>query len=179
MKKFLSTFAIVAVTLAVFATGPIGPNPPQSGVVTFSGPSVQTNTVTFPYPYTVLPALILQAQTTNATPLTNTVITLTNFTLEVATSNVLVNWTAYAPYPRVESGTNALTAFTPVTNNFNPVYVYAPILNVEGSSTNNNAQPAITSVTSSNFVVSAAVTQTIYWGAFGPAYTPGTSTVTY
>ena len=73
-------------------------------------------------------------------------------------------------------GTNAITAGTPITNTFTVPYAYAPIINVEGSTTNG---VAITGITTTGFIMSSAVTQAVGWGALGISATPGASAVTY
>lgn len=181
MKKILSLLALtIGFCLTASATGILPINSTQTGTVTFSGANTFTNTVQFPVGFTVPPYIVFQATTTNATPLTNSATTTTNFILQVATTNVTVNYTAYLPFPRVLVGTNTVTAGTLFTNVFSTPFSATPIMNVEGSSTNVAAIVAIQSVTATQFVAQSSVTQLFYWGAFGLSAAPGTvGTVSY
>lgn len=175
MKKILSIVGLFfAGCLLASATGTLPINATQSGTVNFVGAGVFTNTVTFPVGFTIPPYIVFSATTTNATPLTNTITTTTNFTLEVAATNVSVNYTAYLPYPRVLVGTNTVTAGTLYTNIFSTPFAATPILNVEGTSTNVAGIVAVQSVTTSQVVFQSSITQLVYWGAFGLSPAPGT-----
>lgn len=180
MKKLLllSTLAL-ALIHNVFATGTEGVNPPQSGTLTFNGATGLSITNPFSFSYSSQPAVIIYPQATNNNPFTVSAVTISNFVLTVtsgATTNTSVNWISYAGYPRVQVGTNAITANAFVTNAFPYPFVLPPIINIEGSTTNG---VGISSVTTTNFVETSNAAQSVYWGAFGVAYTPGLNTVTY
>lgn len=180
MKKLFLTLLGLTLVNATFATGVIQNNAFQTGSSTFTASSGLLVTNTFPVPYTIAPIVQVSSSVTNNTPFSVSAVTLTNFVLTVttaATTNVSVNWAAYPGYPRILTGTNSITAGTFVTNTFNPSFAYIPIMNFTGFATNGGA--SIISLTPSNFIESAAVTQGVQWGAFGIAYQPGLSTVTY
>ena len=180
MKKILSLVAAVGFALNCFATGSIAVNSPQSGYDNFStnGSAFTSITNVFSPAFTYVPVtqVFLSSGPTNALPLVTSVTT-SNLIVTITTAtNCAVSWTAFAGYPRVQLGTNAITAGTPITNTFTVPYAYAPIINVEGSTTNG---VAITGITTTGFIMSSAVTQAVGWGALGISATPGASAVTY
>lgn len=180
MKKLLSIAVSIALAFDVLATGVIQNNGPQSGVLTFNGATGLIITNSFPVPYITPPVVTIYSTSTNNTPATISAVTLTNFVLTVtsnAATNNSFNWSSYAGYPRVQSGTNAITAGTFVTNTFAAPYFYPPVINLDGTAT--NAGVAVITTTTTNFIESAAITQNVQWGAFGIAYTPGPNQVTY
>jgi hypothetical protein len=180
MKKLLFIAVSLALAFNVLATGVIQNNGPQSGTLTFNAATGLVVTNLFPVPYITPPVVTLSSTSTNNTPATISAVTLTNFVLTVtsnATTNNSFNWFSYAGYPRVQTGTNAITAGTFVTNTFAVPYFYPPTINLDGTAT--NAGVAVITTTATNFIESAAITQTVQWGAFGIAYQPGPNTVTY
>src|ERR1700744_3808702 len=111
-KIFWTILALVGLTALVYkahSTGVTPNNSVQSGSIIYTGTN-QTATVSFPVAYTQLPVVQFSPTSTNATPLTNSLVSTTNFTLVVAATNVTVNWTAFIGYPRLYTGTNAITA---------------------------------------------------------------------
>lgn len=174
MKKLISFLASIGLAGSVFATGSFPINSPQSGVSAFTG-TTQTNVITFSPAFTTTPIVQVFGSVTNASPITTTV-TSSNLTIVVSSTNLSVAWNAYLGYPRVQFGTNAITGGTPLTNTFTTPYAFAPVLSVEGSTTNGIG---ITSVTPTNFILTSAATQNLSWAAIGQAYAPGAQNVTY
>lgn len=168
-----------SLALSAFATGSLGINQPQSGSSSFTASTGLSVTNTFTQAFASQPAVVIFPQATNNNPFTVSSVTLSNFVLTVTTgasTNVTVNWTAFAGFPRVQVGTNIFAGAGTVTNTFPVPYVLPPIINVEGSTTNT---VAATSVTTTNVIFQTLAAQTIYWGALGIAYAPGLNTVTY
>lgn len=183
-KKIISLFSAVgllAVAQLAHATGGVGVDPVQTGSLTFSVSTGFYITNQFPYSYTTPPVVQLAAGTTNAVPITNIFVTTTNFAVSVNATNPAsqVNWTAFVGYPRVLTGTNALTGGTPSTNVFTTPFAFAPIVQLTGASTNSIGVVALISVTSSNFVLQSTTTQTAYWGALGISSAPGSYNPNY
>lgn len=177
-NKIISIFSAVALmALAPFAqaTGTVGVDPVQTGSLTFSASTGFYITNQFPFPFTTAPVLQLFAATTNAVPITNIFVTATNFAVSVNATNPpsQVNWQAFVGYPRVLTGTNALTGGTLATNVFSTPFAYLPIVQLQGQSTNSTGVVGLISVTTSNFVLQSTSTQTAYWGALGISASPG------
>lgn len=175
---------VVALALAVnsaSATGAVGPDAPQNGVLTFTPTTTVYITNSFPYPYSQPPIVLFQAISTNALPITNIFVTTTNFAVSANATNSQIAWNSYAGYQRLQYGTNAIQGSLLLTNVFNPAYAYAPSVQISGSTTNGLAGglAAISSITPTQFVIQFGNTnQIIYWQAVGTGYAPGTSTVT-
>ena len=186
MKKIiLSAVAIAAIGFAAFATGVIGPNPPQAGTSTFSASTGLLVTNTFPYVYTTVPIVQLAGVSTNNGPFTATSVTVSNFVLTVttaSTTNNTVAWNSYAGYPRIQYGSQAVLAATVPTNvTFSTPYAYAPVVTIAPSALGaaTNSIPVVTAITTTNFTLTSGANQTVNWHAIGTAYTPGANTVTY
>jgi hypothetical protein len=188
-----ATKAALAIGLAIgfsassFATGSVPANSTQSGVVNFTVATGLSYTNTFAAPFTTTPVVItynlLAASTVSALTVTTTnfVVTVTN---AATPTNGSVSWQAYLPSPRLQYGSNtgATSGSTTITNTFNPPYYSAPAVVVTGSvlASATNNYPAVTSVTTTNFIISCGNTnQTFYWHAVGPGYSPGAATITY
>ena len=182
MKKFISICAGVAVAVCAFATGVVGPNAPQSGVITFDGTFGLIYTNSFAYPFTTPPAVIATGLLTNNSPFTVSAVTTSNFVLTAttgATTNTQVAWQAYAPYPRLQYGTITNAAALATNIAFPFPYVYPPTVSIEGGNTNANGSVAVIGVTTTNFTILCNTANTNFWQAIGQAYTPGTQNVTY
>jgi len=177
MNKFLSIVGVLAVALNTFATGAYQIDSPQSGVVIFTGTN-QSQTITFAPGYSRIPVMQVFGSSTNASPITNSV-TSTNFTLSVASTNLSVAWNSFIGYPRLQKGTFVAGGGTNFTVTFATPYAYAPVVSVDGSSTNSSAITGLSSVTTTNFTVLAGATTTNQWQAIGEAYAPGLQNVTY
>lgn len=167
--------AVAGLAISASATGTLGPNPPQSGVINYTGTN-QSATVTFPYPFQTTPLLFLQAAATNSTPLTNSVLTTTNFTVTVAATNASLTWSAYVGGTRLQSGTNSITGGTPVTNTFAFPYSQLPVIVASGSSTNTaSAAVAVTSFSTTGFVIQSTTSQAVSWIAVGTVANPASA----
>ena len=181
MKKLLSIAAGLLIAVHGFATGVAPINTAQNGFLYFTtnSPAYTAITNAFAPGFSALPVMsfYLISGPTNATPLTNVFVTTTNFAVQIATStNATVAWTAIQGSPRMQFGTNAITGGASVTNVFSAPYAYLPTVNVEGSTTNGIG---ITSVSATGFIITSAVTQSVYWNAIGVCATPGTANITY
>lgn len=181
MKKLLAILATAALAINCFATGDVGNDLPQSGVLNFTAVTTIQITNTFSTPYSTIPVVQLTLVTTNASPVTNLFVTTTNFAVGVNTTNSTVAWAAFKGFPRVQTGTNAVQTLGKITNSFATPFFYQPIVQVTGSTTNAvSGVINVTQVTTTNFVVQFGDTNNIlYWGALGICTQPGTSTVTY
>jgi len=177
MKKILSIVGVLAVVLNTFATGAYQLDSPQSGVFIFTGTN-QSQTITFNPGFSRTPVIQVFGSSTNASPITNSV-TATNLTISVASTNLSVAWNAFIGYPRLQKGTIVSGGGTNVTVSFSPAYAYAPVVSIDGSSTNSSSITGISSVTTTNFTILSGATTTNYWQAIGEAYAPGLQTVTY
>lgn len=185
LTKFILTAAIGLSVLLVddcMATGPIPLDTAQSGVLSFNtngaSPLIITNTFSPGFTYPPAMTFFLVSGVTNALPLTNTFITTTNFTVELATpTNCSVAWTAFAGYPRLQFGTNTVAASSLVTNTYSFPYEQLPTVQITGPGT--NTAPGIVSQTVSGFVFQAGVAGNYNWQAIGLALTPGKFGVTY
>jgi len=167
LTKFIAAISLV-VGLNCFATGAAGVNPPQSGVISFTNGGVVSNVFTFPYAYQSTPVVKFFSDTTNATPLTNSAVSSTGFTLYIATStNANIAWSAYVGTPRIQAGVATNAAATATTVTFSSPYAYTPQVVLTGGNTNINAISAITSITPSNFVFQCSVANTNQWMSFG------------
>ena len=182
MKKLFSiVFAILALGVeSSLATGAVGTDVPQSGVLTFTAATTVFITNNFAYPYTQLPVITFAALTTNALPITNQLVTLTNFIVSVNATNSQVAWSSFAGYQRIQYGTNAVQGSLLLTNTFSPAYVYNPVVSIEGSGTNAlSGTMAVSSVSPTQFVVQFGNTnQVMYWMAIGTSASPGNYPVT-
>lgn len=185
MKTLLRNLGAVVVALVLagnsaFATGAVGTDVPQSGILTFTTAGGVYITNTFAYSYSQVPIVQFQAITTNAIPVTNVAVTLTNFIVSANTTNSQVAWNSYAGYQRLQYGTNAVQGALLLTNAFNPAYAYNPVVSIEGSSTNGlSGGIAVSSVSPTQFVIQFGNTnQVIYWTAIGTSFAPGNNVVT-
>ncbi len=182
MKTFfrLMVLALALAVKSAFATGAVGTDVPQSGVLTFTPTTGVYITNSFAYPYSQAPVLNLTAITTNSQPITNVSVTTTNFIVSANATNSQVAWNSFAGYQRIQYGTNAIQGSLLLTNVFNPAYVYAPVVSVEGSTTNIvKGSVAISSITPTQVVFQFGDTnQVLYWMAIGTAATPGNNVVT-
>lgn len=170
MKKILSLLAGLVLVVSCFATGNIGVNPQQNGVISIvtNGAASLFYTNTFPYAYQSVPVVALfNLGNTNALPFTNVVST-TNFILELNTpTNSTVAWQSYIGTPRIQSGTN-VTMGTLTTNiPFPGPYAYNPTVFCQAFSTNAEAAIAVTAVTTTNFTVRCNLTEMFNWFSFG------------
>lgn len=194
MKKIiLSAEVMVLFLIALFcstwnvrATGSVGINQPQSGVMNFTAASGLFSSNMFPIPYSIPPAMVFTPATTNGTPVIVTAITTTNFILTITNgttwnTNATIGWTAYLPYPRIQSGTNNIaTVGALVTNTFSAPYISPPAITLVGANTNSQlAIIGVVSVTATGFVYTSPTNQAVIWTAFGQAYAPGNQNVTY
>lgn len=181
MKKILSSLALLALAVNCFATGNLGVNPYQSGVISVvtNGASTLFYTNQFPLPYQSVPVVILyNTGNTAATPLTNSVTT-TNFIVEVATpTNTTIAWQAYIGTPRFQAGTNSTLATVSTNIPFPYPYAQTPVVQCQQYSTNSAAEIAVTGITLTNFTVLCNLTEGFSWGAFGIAPAPSQSAST-
>lgn len=181
MKFILSLAIAFGLVVDCMATGSIGVNPPQSGVINFSASTGLIITNPFTFSYQSQPAVtVSSANGTNDLPFTVSGVTLTNFIVTVSsgtTTNASVAWQSFPAYPRVFVGTNVLGVGVLVTNTFPVPFVYPPVVQLADSITNGDA--AATTVTTTNFVITVGPAETVYWGAFGNCYVPGLNTITY
>ncbi len=185
MKTILGSAFTVVVALALAvnsasATGAVGTDVPQSGILNFTASTGVYITNSFAYPYSQVPIVQFQATLTNAIPITNVFVTTTNFAVSANTTNSQIAWNSYAGYQRIQYGTNAIQGSLLLTNVFNPAYAYAPVVSVEGSTTNIvKGSVAISSITPTQVVFQFGDTnQVIYWMAIGTSYAPGNNVVT-
>ena len=181
MKKLISIAAALGLAVNSFATGAVGVNPSQSGVLNYSAATTLIQTNAFAYPFQVAPAVIVNGLITNNAPFTVSAITTSNFVLTVttlATTNASVAWQAFAPYPRLQYGSQAVLQATPTNIAFAVNYTVAPNVVITANTTNSTA--AATAVTVSNFTATVNANTTVNWQAIGQAYAPGTAgTLTY
>lgn len=187
MKKIFLTSVLALASVAAFASGILGTDQPQQGILTaaIGGPFLLTNN--FNPPFSVTPVVIITPITTNAYPFTNTVITTTNMIVAVGNTNSQIAFSAFIGYPLMQIGTNASSGLALVTNTFTIPYATAPVISLTSSllSTNSAVVSAIMGTNSPNsitgFVINLGVptNQPVYWQAIGQAYRPGTRTVTY
>lgn len=178
MKKILSILAGVALTVECFATGAIGVNPSQNGIISIvtNGAATLLYTNTFPYPFQSVPVVALfNLGNTNALPFTN-VVTSTNFILQLNTpTNTTVAWQAFIGTPRIQSGTNATIGTITTNIPFAGPYAYNPIVVCQSFSTNAEAAIAVTAVTITNFTVRCNLTEMFNWISFGISPIPSAS----
>lgn len=181
MKKTILSLFATAITFCAFADGVLQNNSPQSGISTFTSATTLTATNVFPAPYTTMPVVTVYSTSTNNYPWTVSSVSLTNFILTVSantTTNNSIIWNSYAGYVRIQSGTNAVTGGTPVTNTFSPAYAYAPVVTTGNSGQGTNNLVGIT-VSTTQLIINSVASQNVQWQAIGTAYTPGVNTVTY
>lgn len=167
--------------VSALATGAIGPNPPQSGVSTFTA-NTWTNTITFAYPFQSVPVInsFYVSGATNSLPFTNNAVTTTNFNIIVNTTNSLgtnqavIAWQAYVGGTRLESGTNALVAATPLSIVFPFPYAVPPTVVASGSSTNAavSVTIGISGISTTNFTAASGTAQMVSWIAVGTVASP-------
>lgn len=178
-KKLLSIGVGLCIGVSAFATGSVGVNPPQNGTLNFTN-GIPGITNSFAYPYTVAPVVTLYAISgTNATPLTNNFVTTTNFAVTLpanASTNGVVYWTAAVGATRLQAGSIAFNSGT-VTTNVTFPYAYAvtpSVVQLQGSvlGSATNSSPVVTAITTTNFTISAGLTQTVYWEAIGTVANP-------
>ena len=177
MKNLIKLVAIVglmALASSVYATGAAGVNPPQSGVISFTNAGVVSNITTFPYPYQSVPVMKFFSDTTNATPLTNSAVTTTNFTLYIATStNANIAWSSYVGTPRIQAGTSLNTATLATNVSFPAPYAFPPVVVVTSMQTNSAA--CVVAVTTTNFTFQCNQASTNQWISFGISAIPSES----
>ncbi len=181
MKKLISIGASLMIAVAVFAAGSIGVNPPQKGVL-YPANGTYSITNTFAYPFQTTPLLVVSAGATNSTPITNSVLTKTNFVISWpvnGSTNASFSWSAFVGGTRMQSGTFVAGSggASTLTNTFTYPYAIAPSVVVSGSllptATNNGV--VVSTVTTTGFIVSTGNTnQTIYWQAIGTVANPQT-----
>lgn len=182
MKKLLTIAAGFALAFQCFATGPIPINSPQTGTLNFvtngASPLVITNQFVVGYTYPPVMQFFLISGVTNALPLTNTIVTTTNFAVSLATpTNCTIAWSAFAGYPRFQFGTNITLAAVSTNIAFPTPYAQVPTVEIQELTT--NATMSVTAVTTTNFTVLANTAAAFLWDSIGIAYTPGTATLTY
>ena len=174
--KSLLVVSALSIASSVYATGAVGVNQPQSGVLNFTNGGVVSKITTFPYPYQSVPVVKFFSDTTNATPLTNSAVTTTNFTLYIATStNASIAWTSYTGTPRIQSGVTLNTAGLATNITFPAPYAFAPTVVVTGGSTNSTAGVAVIAVTTTNFTIVCNAANTNQWISFGISALPSES----
>ena len=187
IKNWLKAGAVGAVMLVgvdAMATGPIPINSTQSGTLSFTtngaSPLIITNAFSpgFSYP-PVMSFYLTGGSVTNAGPLTNTILTTTNFAVELATpTNATVYWTAVAASPRIETGSQYVLSTTPTNISFAPAYGAAPFVVTEPGYLGlaaTNTSIGITNITSTQFQATVSVSQLVTWMSFGSAAVPGPS----
>jgi hypothetical protein len=175
MKKLISLCAAVGVAASALATGNLGVNPPQSGVLTVTNAaSVITNQ--FAEAYTVAPCLVVYSSLTNGTPVTNNFVTTTNFAISFPTggTNSAFAWQAFVGATCQQSGTFVDNGVL-VTNTFTYPYYSTPVLLVSGTATNNPV--AVTSVTTTNFITLCGTSNTVSWISVGTVLNPTSENV--
>lgn len=179
MKNFFKSLiavAILGMATSVFATGAVGVNPAQSGVLVFTNGGVVSNVFTFPYSYQSVPVVKFFSDTTNATPMTNSAVTTTNFTLYIATStNANIAWSSYIGTPRIQAATTVCFANVATNVAFPAPYAQVPVVVLTGGNTNINGNTAITAVTTTNFTIQCNVNNTNQWMSFGISAIPSQS----
>jgi hypothetical protein len=172
MKKILSIGAGLMLAVSAFATGNEGVNVPQSGVITPGATPNITNS--FALPYQTVPLIVIYASATNGTPITNGVITTTNFSFSfpAAGTNDTYAWQSFVGGTKEAFGTNLVaTATTNVTFPF--TYATPPTVVCSGSLTN----VLVSAVTTTNFTetVSGGASSTgVNWISIGTVYNPQT-----
>lgn len=181
MKKLFVSLALVA---GMFAAGAatIPLDNPQTGSFTFSAATGLTTNLFFVSQYSQPPVVLLYPGTTNNSPLALSAITTSNFNLTVttgSTTNVTVVWYAQPAAWRIQSGTNTVTAATPLLVTFPAPYFSIPAVSLSQNSTNSSAIISVTGLTRTNFTVTGTATGQFGWSSFGPAYTAGYNAVTY
>ena len=177
MKKIISILAGLGLGASVFATGSVGVNPAQNGILNLTN-GLASITNTFAYPFQVAPVMFFYATATNQTPITNNFVTTTNFSISYpvnASTNGIVAWTAYVGGTRMQAGSIAFNSGTVTTNiSFANAYYTAPNVVVTGGvlGNNTNAFPVVTAITATNFTLSAGETQTVQWMSVGTVANP-------
>lgn len=182
MKRIFSLALVFGLVLTGLGTGIEPQNQPQTGTATFTGTSTTTQTITFPINYTIAPVITLQPQTTNGVPYTISAITVSNFVLVAtgyATTNDVVNWTAYLGYPRIAQGVVITVANTVTNVSFPFPYAYVPVVTTSDTTSNLVYHGGVLNVTTTNFSMSSNLASTNQWSAMGQAFAPGTSPVTF
>lgn len=171
MKKILSIIAVLALAVNCFATGAQGVNPVQTGQVTFTG-TTQSNTFAFPFAYQAIPVMQFYPNQTNGTPITNSLVTTTNFQLQIATApgtgtNYNFTWVAYAGVPIIQFGTNSTMATVATNIPFPHPFAQLPVVQLTEWSTNGAASCAVTATTLTNFSVLCNTAAGFNWTAIG------------
>jgi hypothetical protein len=181
MKNLIKFIAAVSLVIGLnsYATGAIGVNQPQSGVIAFTNAGVVSNVFSFPYAYQSVPVVKFFSDTTNATPLTNSAVTTTNFTLYIATStNANIAWNSYIGTPRIQAATTVCFANVATNVAFPAPYAQIPVVVLTGGNTNINGNTVVTAVTTTNFTIQCNVNNTNQWMSFGISALPSTSAST-
>jgi len=181
MKKIFSILTGLVLAVNCFATGSLGVNPQQSGVITVvtNGAASLYYTNTFPSPYQSVPVVTLfNLGNTNALPLTNSV-TSTNFIVELNTpTNTTIAWQSYIGTPTIQSGSFTNTTATSQAVSFARPFAQLPVVVLTSAVTNAGAA-AITAITLTNFTMIQNLSTTNYYMAFGispiPSDTANTS----
>jgi len=173
MKKILLICAAATLAVSAFATGSVGVNPPQSGVITVTN-GAQSVTNTFAYPFQTTPVLVVYCNATNGTPVTNNFVTTTNFAISfpVAGTNDAYSWQAYVGGTRMQSGSVISGGGTNVTVTFANAYAVAPVVVVTGNSTNAANTIGIPAITTTNFTILSNGNSTNQWISVGTVYNP-------
>lgn len=178
MKKLTLFFFALAMAVSSFATGVVGNDQPQSGVLAFTNSQTFGRiTNTFGFQYTQRPVLVLSG---SAGPYTINSVTTTNFDVSLAsTNNTQLNFTAYLGYARIASGANTNTAAVAKVVTFPFTFAYPPVVTVTPDTTNVTSFTSVSAVTTTNFSLLGNDSHTNYWNAIGEAYYPGNQPVTY
>jgi hypothetical protein len=182
LLKLLLAVVALSLTTSVFATGVVGVNPPQSGVLAITNTGIVRNSVAFPTAYQSVPVMKFFSDTTNLTLLINTAtnsrVTATNFTLNAISTdtNGSVAWQAYIGTPRIQSGASLNTATLATNVTFPAPYAQVPVVVV--TSMHTNAPAGILAVTTTNFTFQCNVASTNRWIAIGITASPSDSAST-
>lgn len=181
MKKFIST-VLVSLLSAAAMCGVIGIDSQQNGVATFSESSGLVTNISLPIPFSQRPIIAIYPSATNNGPFSVTLVTTTNFTLTAttaSTTNASVYWVASAGFARIQSGTNTVTAGTPLLLTYPVPYAFLPTVSVTSPSTNVNAIIGVTGVTRTNCTITSTTSGQFQWSSFGTSFAPGANAVTY
>ena len=160
--------------VSVFATGNEGVNPPQSGVLTSSN-GVAGITNTFAFPFQTVPLLVVYAANTNGTPITNALITTTNFGITFpinGSTNNSFAWQAFVGGTKMAFGSVVSGGGTNVSVTFPFAYATPPVVTASGNSTNTTGIASVTAITITNFTILSQTAATNSWISVGTVYNP-------
>lgn len=175
----MTVVGLMALASSVYATGAVGINPPQSGVLNVTNTGIVSNTVTFPYPYQSVPVMRFFSDTTNLTPIinaaTNSTVTSSNFTLNAISSvtNGSVAWQSFIGTPRIQAGVSLNTATLATNVSFPAPYAFPPVVVITSMQTNSAA--CVIAVTTTNFTFQCNQASTNQWISFGISPLPSES----